>query len=206
MRDTLIVEPSPKVAKKRKQRIVIWAGLALVALWIIYVSTNVLFPSQGEVHGRSDAVVSLAPQYHRLHTATQLMNTGHAETLAVSHFHDDVGISESDPTNQVSVTDYCETHNGDGVICFTPEEIATIGEAFEIRDIASRESWETLTVVTSRTHAFRAHHIFDHCVGENVRVNLVHSDPEFNCFQWAWHLAYENAAFIKALWQTGTRC
>lgn len=104
------------------------------------------------------------------------------------------------------MTAYCEAHKARGVSCFTPAGIATIGEAFTVCDIASQETWETLTVVTSRAHAFRAHYIFDQCVGEDVEVNLVHSDPALNGFQWAWRLAYENAAFIKALWQTGTRC
>lgn len=46
---------------------------------------------------------------------------------------------------------------------------------------------------------------FAQCVGDDVHVNLVHADPELNVFQWAWHLVYENAAFIKTLWQTVTR-
>ena len=43
-------------------------------------------------------------------------------------------------------------------------------------------------------------------VGLDVDVNLVHADPELNVLQGVWHLAYENAAFIKALWQTATWC
>lgn len=193
--------------RKRKLKLFLRVGLSLVALWILFISANVLFPAQGATQSRSDAVVSLAPQCHRLYTATQLVDAGHTDTLVVSHFDGDVGISDSgEPINQVSVTDYCEAHKSNGVICFTPEEVATIGEVFTVRDIASRESWETLTVVTSRAHAFQTQYIFDHCVGENLEVNLVHTDPELNGMQWVWNLAYENAAFIKALWQTGTRC
>lgn len=178
-----------------------------MALWVVVVSAKVLFPAQGEIHGRSDAVVSLAPQHHRLYTTTQLVEAGHTDTLLVSHFDGDVGVNDAgQPVKQVSLTDYCAAHAGDGVRCFTSEEVATIGEVLTVADIAVKESWETLTVVTSRTHAFRAHYIFDQCVGDNVCVNLVHADLELNIFQWAWHLVYENAAFIKALWQTAARC
>lgn len=107
---------------------------------------------------------------------------------------------------QISVTDYCEKHTDNGVTCFIPSDDATIGEAFTVRELADQESWETVTVVTSRAHAFRAHHIFEQCVGDEVEVNLVHLAPELNAGQWAWRIIYKNAAFIKALWQTSTRC
>jgi hypothetical protein len=181
--------------------------LVLIALWIVVVSAKVMLPAQGEIHEGSDAVVSLAPQHHRLYTATQLIEVGHADTLAVSYFDGDVAYSDFGQQGyQVSVTEYCDTRKGDAVICFTPDEVATIGEAFTVRDIAAQQSWESLTVVTSRTHAFRAHYIFEQCVGDDMPVNLVHADPGYNALQWGWHLAYENAAFIKALWQTAIRC
>lgn len=41
-------------------------ALTLVAAWVLYVSVNVLFPSQGEVRADRDAVVSLAPQPERV--------------------------------------------------------------------------------------------------------------------------------------------
>ena len=166
-----------------------------------------VFPPQGDVKGHSDAVVSLAPQEHRLYTATQLVENGHSDTLVISHFAGQVakrGTGES--MRQISVTDYCEEHADNGVICFTPSEDATIGEAFAVRELAAQESWKNLTVVTTREHAFRAHYIFEQCVGDDVEVNLVHSDPELDAGDWVSYLVYENAAFIKALWQTSTRC
>lgn len=52
-----------------------------------------------------------------------------------------------------------------------------------VRDLASQESWETLTVVTSRAHAFRTHDISEQCVYDDVEANLLHSDPELNADQ-----------------------
>lgn len=149
----------------------------------------------------------MAPQAHRLYTATQLVEIGHTDTLVISHFAGDMGKrSPGESTQQISVTDYCEEHSDNGVICFTPSEVATIGEAFAVRELAAQESWRNLTVVTTREHAFRAHYIFEQCVGDDVEVNLVHSDPQLDATDWVAHLVYENAAFIKALWQTSTRC
>ena len=207
MRATLSVEETIQDTRKHPLKLLTRVGLAIIAAWIAVVSAKVMFPAQGEIHEGSDAVVSLAPQHHRLYTATRLIEVGQTDTLVVSHFDGDLAFSDAgQQVDRASVTDYCDTHEGDGVICFTPDEVATIGEAFTVRDIAAQHSWESLTVVTSRYHAFRAHYIFEQCVGDDVDVNLVHADPGYNVLQWAWHLAYENAAFIKALWQTTIRC
>ena len=92
------------------------------------------------------------------------MEGGHADTLVISHFADDIGIGIGDSgesMQRISVTDYCEEHWDEGVICFTPSEDATIGEAFAVREIVARESWEEITVVTSLAHAFWALYIFE---------------------------------------------
>ena len=171
------------------------------------MTVNVLFPSQGEVQTDRDAVVSLAPQVHRLATAERLMDAGHADTLVISYFEGDVSGRDADGTYaEIPVSEYCESDQRGENVCFTPEEIATIGEAFAVRDIAQANSWDALTVVTSKAHAFRAHHIFERCLGQEIDVNLVYADPDLNVAQWGWRVVYENAAFVKAIWQTSTRC
>src|SRR5699024_9034020 len=138
--------------------------LALVVVWVLCISALVVFPPQGDTEGNSDAVVILAPQEHRLFTALQLVESGHTDSLVISHFAGDFGVHGSGESMQrITVTDYCEEHRDNGVVCFTPVEDATIGEAFSVRDIAAKESWDNLTVVTSRAHAFRAHYIFEQC-------------------------------------------
>lgn len=168
---------------------------------------NVLFPSQGELQTHSDAVVSLAPQYHRLATAERLLEAGHADTLVISYFAGDASSDGSGGLDaQVPVSDYCEDGGRDGIVCLTPEEVATIGEASTVGTIASAESWNSLTVVTRKSHAFRARYIFEHCLGADIDVNFVYSDPDLSAAQWVWNIAYENAAFVKAVLQTGTGC
>lgn len=60
--------------------------------------------------------------------------------------------------------------------------VATIGETFTVRNIAAQDSWETLIMVTSRTHAFRAITSPVNVSVTDVQVNLVHADPELTAF------------------------
>lgn len=177
----------------------------LLIAWLLIVTAKIVVPTQGAVHDRSNAVVSLAPQHHRLGAAEQLIAADHAEILAISYFEGDKRGVAPGETDTVPVSNYCDAAENQNV-CFTPDEVSTIGEAFSVREIAQDESWDSVTVVTSRTHAFRAGYIFERRLGPEIDVDLVYADPDLNAAQWAWHIAYENAALVKALWQTGTRC
>src|SRR5699024_11724553 len=110
----------------------IFGGLlvALLAVWVLFASIHIVSPSQGELQSRSDAVVSLAPQSHRLPLAEQLVEDGNAETLVISYFPGDVsGGGSGAAETRVPVSDYCETAGREGILCFTPEESGTIGVA-----------------------------------------------------------------------------
>jgi len=187
----------------------IFGGLlvALLAVWVLFASIHIVSPSQGELQTRSDAVVSLAPQAHRLPLAEQLVEEEVADTLVISYFPDDVRRGGSGAADDpVPVSNYCESGGREGIVCFTPEEAATIGEAYSISGIVAAQSWDSLTVVTDEYHAFRTRFIFDQCLGDEVDVNVVFSDRDLNVAQWGYHLVYENAAFLKAALQTAVRC
>jgi len=181
--------------------------VALLAVWVLFASINIVSPSQGELQTRSDAVVSLAPQAHRLPLAEQLVEEEVADTLVISYFPDDVSRGGSGAADYpVPVSNYCESGGREGIVCFTPEEAATIGEAYSISEMVAAESWDSLTVVTDEYHAFRTRFIFDRCLGEEVDVNVVFADRDLSVGQWGYHLVYENAAFLKAALQTAVRC
>src|SRR5699024_7197634 len=106
----------------------------------------------------------------------------------------------------VPVSNYCESGGREGIVCFTPEEAATIGEAYSISEMVAAESWDSLTVVTDEYHAFRTRFIFDQCLGGDIDVNVVFSERDLSVAQWGFHIVYESAAFLKAAWQTTFRC
>lgn len=180
---------------------------ALIVGWLVYTTVNILNPSQGDLDARSDAVVTLAPQYHRLPTAQQLIEDGVADTLVISYFDHDPLNSHLDPSaGSMPLRDYCEAEVSHAIVCFTPEENATIGEAYAIAELGSQRSWDSLTVVTDTTHVFRTRYIVDRCLGDDFQLNVVVADRELSAAELAWHTLYENAALVKAMWQVAGRC
>lgn len=187
-----------------------WRGLkraaggtaSIVVGWFVYATANILWPSQGDLQRRVDAVVSLAPQSYRLPLAQQLVAEGVAETLVVSYFdHDTTTVPPGDPGEPVPLAQYCKQEH---VRCFTPAN-DTIGEARALADIVRRESWDALTVVTNQHHVFRARFLFVRCMDADVDVNIVYAHRDYGLRGTARRVVYENAAFFKALYDVNFR-
>lgn len=194
-------------SRRRVWKIIIGVTAASIISWFVYATVNILNPAQGQLQTRSDAVVSLAPQIHRLPLAQQLIDGGVSDTLVISYFdHDPLNLTSDASTEGLPLQTYCESESSHTIFCFTPEENATIGEAYEIAAIAEEHSWNSLTVVTDTSHVFRVRFIFEQCLGEGLDVNVVFTTRDLTVSEWAWHAAYENAAFFKAAWQTVQRC
>lgn len=175
------------LARRRRRGLKVVGGVASVLLagWVVYVSIHIVWPAQGQLASRSNAVVSLAAQSHRLALAEQLVEACSADTLVISYFPGDVSIQGAGgAASRVPVSEYCEPAGRQGIQCFTPEEESTIGEAYTIRDIIQAESWDSLTVVTDKYHAFRTRFIFEQCLGDEVDVNVVFAARELSAAQW----------------------
>ncbi|WP_022869722.1 YdcF family protein [Yaniella halotolerans] len=186
----------------------IFAGVAIIGAigWFAYASVNIVLPSQGALDDKADVVVSLAPQQNRLPMAKQLISDDVAETLLISYFDHDPMNHQMTAKDGVPLSRYCEDESENGVMCFTPAEDATIGEVHAISDLAQEHAWGKVTVVTDSFHAFRTRFIFEQCMDAEVDVNVVFSEQDLTASQWSWHIVYENAAFLKAAWQTTARC
>lgn len=92
------------------------------------------------------------------------------------------------------------------VFCMTPEESDTLGEALAMRALAEEHGWTSITVVTSRYHAFRAGFVFHRCMPPETEVQVIYTEPSLTIGWWLHHVAYENAAFVKAIIETAGRC
>lgn len=189
---------------RRKFMVVGGVVAALVAGWVVYATVNILNPSQGDLEAHRDAVVSLAPQGHRLPVAQQLVADGIADTLVISYFDHDPLNHGSNTSEFAPLHAYCDSDAK--IVCFTPEENATIGEAYAIAGLAREHGWESLTIVTDTTHVFRTRFILEQCLGDEFDVNVVVAARELGRADQAWWAVYENAAFLKAVWQTSWRC
>lgn len=182
--------------------------LAIVATWLTHVTINVVAPAQVEPSDDIDAVVSLAPQYDRLVTAEQIFYQTGAQHFLVSYFPHDrylagPGIGEDDIE---PVETYCTEIDSTHVTCATPSHATTLGEASMINAVARDGSWTSLTVVTSKYHAFRTRLILDRCLDTDLRVEVVFSEVYLDTALWLRYIAYENAAYIKAQIETLFRC
>ncbi|MDR7347969.1 ElyC/SanA/YdcF family protein [Enteractinococcus fodinae] len=189
--------------RRRGLKVAIGAAAVLAAGWFVYTTVNIVAPSQGELDKRVDAVVSLAPQSHRLPMAQQLVADGVADTLAISYFdHDTPQIPLNGTGEPVPLEQHCEQEH---VVCFRPAD-ATAGEAEAVAEIVRSESWNSLTVVTNQHHTFRTRFIFDRCLGKQVDVNVVYSHRDYDLAGTVWRVVYENAAMFKAFYDVAFRC
>lgn len=203
-----------KKRRMRKLKIISGVVVALVVGWFIFASVSIYNPPQGDVEARTDAVVSLSPPPYRLPLAEELYANDRAPRLAISyvpvdprHFNAE-WVTAWEPAER-----YCEEATpemDENISCFTPEEISTRGEAHSVRELAETESWDSITVVTSRHHVFRTRFIFDQCIGDSVDVNVVFPEPDLSVEtseeSWGWYILYENVAFFKALYETTVGC
>lgn len=187
-----------------------WPGLkhticgtaALAMGWFAYAMAHILWPSQGDLERRVDAVVSLAPQEHRLPMAQRLVADGVTETLTVSYFdHDKRLVPTSGAGDSVPLAHYC---NHARELCFRPAD-AAVGEVDALAELA-RKSWGSLTVVTNQHHVSRTRFIFDRCLGDEVDINVVYAHRDYGVSGTAWRVLYENAAFFKAVYDVTVRC
>ncbi len=170
-----------------------------------FISWHAANPPQGEVR-KADAIVSLAPYFDRLPVSYALFHEGAADQLVISWEQ-----SRYDGTDPLFTTDQleyrlCTSTTAHDVTCLRPEPSTTLGEVLAINRLASQGDWSTVTVVTSRYHAYRTQFIMDRCLTPGLDVELIYSEPDLNALEWIWRVAYENAAMVKALVETSTEC
>ncbi|RGE19789.1 YdcF family protein [Leucobacter sp. wl10] len=176
---------------------------AMLLAYAVIVSVLIAFPRQSAVRS-SDAVVSLGPASDRLPLAQQLFESGRADSLVISWAGPMPRDAEENAPDEPLDQRLCSS--GDPrIYCFVPSPSDTLGEATRVRQLAVEEGWKSITVVTSRYHAFRAEFIFARVMPQDVEVQVVHAETELGVRGWLYHLAYEHVAFIKAVFETALR-
>ena len=132
-----------------------FAGLAVVSvpLFILYDDDRV---------ATADAVIVLAGEKRRLSIALELVERGVAPVLVISD-----GI---DP-RWTQANQLCRLGDPARIVCLRPEPYSTRGEARLAARLARERGWDSLVVVTSRFHLFRARTLFERCF--DGRLDLV---------------------------------
>ena len=134
-------------------------GVLLVA-WIVATVRLVFVPTEDDV-GKADAVVVLAGSKHeRLDRGLELVRDGVAPVLVISDGFD---------PHQPRANRLCrEGGESFTVVCFTPDPDSTRGEARSTAELARKNGWQRVLVVTSRFHVTRARMLFDRCLDADV--------------------------------------
>jgi len=130
-------------------------ALASIPLFILYDDDQV---------AKADAVMVLAGAKSRLPVALELVERGVAPVLVISD-----GL---DP-RWTQANRLCRFGDPERVVCVRPEPYSTRGEARLAARLARERGWDSLVVVSSRFHLFRARMLFERCF--EGRLDLVGS-------------------------------
>jgi uncharacterized SAM-binding protein YcdF (DUF218 family) len=120
-------------------------ALASVPLFILYDDDPV---------AKADAVMVLAGEKRRLPIALDLVERGVAPVLV---------ISEGLDPRWTRANRLCRFGDPTRIVCPRPEPYSTRGEARLVARLARERRWDSVVVVTSRFHLFRARLLFERC-------------------------------------------
>ena len=120
-------------------------AVASVPLFILYDDDEVT---------RADAVMVLAGEKRRLPVGLELVERGVAPLLVISD-----GL---DP-RWTQANRLCRFGDPAKIVCVRPDPYSTRGEARLAARLARERGWDSLVVVTSRFHLFRARVRFERC-------------------------------------------
>lgn len=160
----------------------------MLVAWAIAILPLFVFPAQDQP-SRADAIVVLAgAAEERVPVAQQLHSDDAADILA---------ISDSGGPDDSYADHACATNEQPDVICFSPIENSTRGEARSIGRLAQTHGWTSIIVVTSTYHLRRATML----VSQVTRVDIygVASRPTISVAEWVWHLVHEPVGLLDAL-------
>lgn len=156
--------------------------VSLIPVWFI-------FPP-GDEADHADAVLVLAGASDGRHElAAKLIEEGYSLNLVVSN-----------PDGEIEKVGsaYCrgslQPKSAEEVMCMEPVPSTTTGEALTIREIAIDHGWDSIVVVTNRSHTRRVRTNFDQCTDLEAAVI-----PIENVVVWRipMHVAREVAGYLK---------
>jgi uncharacterized SAM-binding protein YcdF (DUF218 family) len=138
------------------RRFLIFAAIVLAVAYAIGIP---LFLDRDDaVPARADAIVALSGSDRPLPAAQALFASGVAPTLVVS-------TDRSRPDK--SRATLCKKPPK-GVVCIRPGQLSTFDEARLVNDLANRNHWRSIVLVSSQYQIYRATRIFERCVDAQV--------------------------------------
>lgn len=87
------------------------------------------------------------------------------------------------------------------VSCIPPDPKTTRGEALFTRELAARNGWNSVLVISWRYHLPRARYIFSQCFGGEIIMRPVPREYDFSLAEWEYTYLYQTVGFVKAIAQ-----
>lgn len=182
------------VGKSRPDHSKAWMRIltSVVALFVVVqvLMLKLVFLPAEVVPEHVDAVLVLGPaDSERLALAEFLMNEGYSDSLVISAPDDESRFGKG----QISA---CNESRDYFVFCGRSVPYTTQGEMALIQKLSDREGWDSVLVVTSKTHASRVSLYAERCFdGESA---VVWVDPTLSPDRALQQFFYQSAAFVKA--------
>jgi uncharacterized SAM-binding protein YcdF (DUF218 family) len=153
--------------------------------------------------------IYVAPQIDSLRRADAIFVLGgrgyerysYGLTLGLRGGAPQVVMSNPAGARDIWLTDLCEHQRyAFAVSCFKPEPDTTLGEARELRRLATQQGWHTVIVVTFRPHISRARYIVEKCFDGDLIMS--ESPARLSVEYWMWMYVYQTAGYIRAAFQS----
>lgn len=173
-----------------------WRILVVFVVLVVLVVAGLpvyVFPRVDPLH-RADAIFVLGGHgYERYPYALELAESGLARHVVMSN---PAGAED------IWLTDLCAHQRYSFTVqCFVPDPATTKGEAQELGELAARNHWHTVIVVTFRPHISRARYIMRRCYSSNLI--MAESPADISVGYWLWTYVYQTAGYVRAALQTG---
>lgn len=152
--------------------------VVLTCRWFVWPDTD----APREV----DAIVMYGGSGDRFTLARDLAQAGYAEVLVVSDSQDPEEV-------WTAYGAFCQGNHRYDAICFDPQPRTTRGESRFVADLARREGWDHVLLVTDTEQATRAKMLLERCWDGEVDVVTVNAGITS-----AYRIVYEWAAWTRA--------
>lgn len=164
------------------------AILVLLVVTLLATTTVVMvvLHPRLDAQQRVDALVVLATVPERYERAEQLMADGMAPTVLYS-------VAQQSP---VTTRAHCRPHMNYRVLCTMPEPNTTQGEAMALAELAQREGWNSIAVLTFDSHVTRARLLVARCYTGDL--HMVSMPRQVESHQRLREVAYEVGALARA--------
>jgi hypothetical protein len=158
------------------------ASATMIALFSVLSAALFIFPAKGSAK-RADAVVVLDDGIGvRRAKAVRAVQAGVAPNLVISHHADR---PQDCPANIPNIT----------VVCFSPTDDSTKGEAAGFARIAKEHGWNSLIFVTDPPHVARSKWLISRCFPGKLGAITT----KVTNIDWPIRVVYEWAALSKAI-------